>query len=221
MKKNNLTKGLAIFFFAVSILDIIGVAINNSWLQVIFKPMIILSLMALYYFSVEKKNNWYLLALAFSFLGDVLLMDKNNLFLYGIAAFLMSQILFIKIIGSQLKPSSLKQKITAILPFLIYIIILLSILKSNLGDFLIPVIIYGITISIFGVVSLLNYLVNKTRISQVLLFGVVLFILSDSMIAFNKFHEAKPYYGVAIMITYVLAQYLIFRFMVVQNDRSI
>ncbi|MCK5637222.1 MAG: hypothetical protein KAH67_00845 [Flavobacteriaceae bacterium] len=122
MQKNNLTKGLTILFFTVSLLDIIGVAINNSWLQVIFKPMIILSLMALYYFSVDKKSNWYLLALAFSFLGDVLLMDKNNLFLYGIAAFLISQILFIKLIGSQLKPSSLKHKITAILPFLIYII---------------------------------------------------------------------------------------------------
>ncbi len=214
MQKNNLTKGLTILFFTVSLLDIIGVAINNSWLQVIFKPMIILSLMALYYFSVDKKSNWYLLALAFSFLGDVLLMDKNNLFLYGIAAFLISQILFIKLIGSQLKPSSFKQKITAIFPFLIYVIILLSILKPNLGEFLIPVVIYGITISIFGVVSLLNYLVNKTRISQVLLFGVVLFILSDSMIALNKFHETKAYYGVAIMITYILAQYLIFRFMI-------
>jgi len=128
MKTNNITKGLTFLFFTVSILDIIGVAIHNSLLQTIFKPMIILSLMALYYFSVEKKNNWYLLALAFSFLGDVLLMDKNNLFLYGIAAFLLSQILYIKIIGSQLKPSSLKQKITAIIPFLIYVIILLSIL---------------------------------------------------------------------------------------------
>jgi len=218
MKTNNITKGLTFLFFTVSILDIIGVAIHNSMLQAIFKPMIILSLMALYYFSVEKKNNWYLLALAFSFLGDVLLMDKNNLFLYGIAAFLLSQILYIKIIGSQLKPSSLKQKITAIIPFLIYVIILLSILKSNLGEFLIPVVIYGITISIFGVVSLLNYFVSKTKISQVLLFGVILFILSDSMIALNKFHEAKAYYGVAIMITYILAQYLIFRFMVNKKD---
>ncbi len=218
MKRNNITKGLTILFFTVSILDIIGVAINSSLLQVIFKPMIMLSLMALYYYSVEKKNNWFLLALAFSFLGDVLLMDKNNLFLYGIAAFLMAQVIYIKLIVGQLNKSSLQQKILAIIPFAIFIIVLLGVLKDNLNEFLIPVIIYGLTISIFGIVSLLNYLSDRSKIALILLVGAVLFILSDSMIALFKFHDPKAIYPIATMITYVLAQYLIYQFMTAQND---
>lgn len=218
MKRNNITKGLTILFFTVSILDIIGVAINSSLLQVIFKPMIMLSLMALYYYSVEKKNNWFLLALAFSFLGDVLLMDKNNLFLYGIAAFLMAQVIYIKLIVGQLNKSSVQQKILAIIPFAIFIIVLLGVLKDNLNEFLIPVIIYGLTISIFGIVSLLNYLSDRSKIALILLVGAVLFILSDSMIALFKFHDPKAIYPIATMITYVLAQYLIYQFMTAQND---
>ncbi|MEN8123780.1 MAG: lysoplasmalogenase [Bacteroidota bacterium] len=212
MKTNKVTKGLTVLFFTVSILDIIGVALDNSLLQVIFKPMIMLSLIALYFYSVEKKNNGYILALAFSFLGDVLLMDKSNLFLYGIAAFLMTQIIYIKLIIDQLGKTTLQQKIIAIFPFAIFIIVLLNVLKSNLNEFLIPVNIYGLTISIFGIVSLLNYISDRSQTSLILLVGAILFILSDSMIALHKFHEPKSIYPIATMITYVLAQYLIYWF---------
>jgi uncharacterized membrane protein YhhN len=213
-KKYKLIKGLSALFFIVSILDIIGVALNISLLQVIFKPMIILSLIVLYYFSAKKKNSWYLIALVFSFMGDVLLMDKNNLFLYGIASFLITQLLFVYIIVKQIEQSSTKDKLFATIPFLIYFLILISTLKTSLGEFLIPVIVYGIAISIFGSISLLNYLVNKTKNSQILVYGAVLFIASDSMIALHKFHEPRKYYPVIIMVTYVLAQYLIYKFII-------
>ncbi len=138
MKINNMTKGLTLLFFTVSILDIIGVALNNSLLQTIFKPMIILSLVALYYFTVDKKNNWYLFALAFSLLGDILLMDKNNLFIYGIGAFLITQILYIIIIVRQMqKPSNFHKYLYAFL-FVNYVVYLLTLLKPNLGDLFLP-----------------------------------------------------------------------------------
>ena len=208
------TKSLTILFFTVSILDIVGVAFNNSLLQIIFKPLIIPSLIALYYFSIDKKNNWYVVALIFSFLGDVLLMDKNNLFLFGIAAFLITQLLYIKIIASQLKKSNFIQKSIALTPFVIFFFVLITVLKDNLNQFLVPVIIYGIAISVFGVIALLNYQINKTKTAQLLIIGAVIFIASDSIIALHKFHEPKSFYPVAIMITYVLAQYLIYKFMI-------
>jgi uncharacterized membrane protein YhhN len=204
---------LTILFFTVSFLDVLGVFLHHDLMQHIFKPMIILSLMALYYTSVTTKNYWYLLALAFSFLGDVLLLDKNNLFLFGIAAFLLTQLLYIKIIGKQIKEASFQQKLVAIIPFVIYLVTLLFILYDNLNEFLIPVIIYGAAISVFGMVALLNYVVDSSKINRVLLIGATLFIASDSMIALNKFYEEKSFYGVAIMMTYVLAQYLIYLFM--------
>jgi len=212
MKINDITKGLTILFFIVSILDIIGVALNNSLMQTIFKPMIILSLIALYYFSVEKKNNWYLIALVFSFLGDILLMDKNNLFLYGIAAFLVTQILYIIIIVRQMqKPSNFHKYLYAFL-YVNYVVYLLTLLKPNLLDLFYPVLVYGIAISVFGLVATLNYVSKRTRPALYLMLGAMLFIASDSMIALHKFHEPKIFYPVAIMITYVSAQYLIYRF---------
>ena len=218
MKSNNIIKGLTVLFFAVSIIEIIGVYLESSMLQTIFKPMIILSLMALYYFSISKKNNLYLLALAFSFLGDVFLLDKNNMFIYGIAAFLLTQVLYIYIIVKQMqKPSHFHKYLYAFL-FVNYVVYLIVLLKPNLGEMLYPVIIYGVTIAIFGWVATLNYVTKRTKLALVLMLGAVLFIVSDSMIALHKFHESKTFYPIAIMSTYVLAQYLIFRFMVLKTD---
>jgi len=213
LKKKHLIKGLTVLFLTVSALDIIGVAIDNSLLQIIFKPMIILSLIALYYFTVEKKNNFYLMALFFSFLGDVFLLDKNNMFLYGIAAFLITQVFFIVIIVKQMKKPSTFHKYLYAFLFLNYIVYLLSLLKPNLGELFYPVLVYGVTISVFGLVATLNYVTKRTKPELILMLGALLFIASDSIIALNKFHEPRTFYPVTIMITYVLAQYLIYKFM--------
>lgn len=214
MEKNKIIKGLTILFITISILDIIGVGTNVSWLQIVFKPLIIPSLIALYYYSSEKVNKWYVFALLFSFLGDVLLMDKVNYFIFGIGAFLITQVLFIKIISSQLKKSTMTQKISAITPFLVFYLALIYVLKDNLNELFYPVAFYGFTISVFGMIALLNHLVSKNTSSKYLLIGAVIFIASDSMIALHKFHEPQMVYPVAIMVTYILAQYLIYKFMV-------
>jgi len=221
MKTNVITKSLTILFAIVSVLDIVGVAFNNSLLQIIFKPLIMVSLIALYYFSVEKKNNWYMIGLVFSFLGDVLLMDKNNLFLYGIAAFLITQVIYIYIILKQLEKPSFFHKYLYAFLFANYVVYLLSLLKPNLGDLFYPVLLYGIAISVFGWVATLNYVTKRTIPALFLMIGAVTFIASDSMIALHKFHEPKLVYPVAIMITYVLAQYLIFKYMVAVEKKHI
>jgi len=50
--------------------------------------------------------------------------------------------------------------------------------------------------------------VNHTSYYLVLT-GAILFVLSDSAIAVNKFSYNFPYSGTVIMSTYVIAQYLI------------
>ena len=89
---------------------------------------------------------------------------------------------------------------------------------SNLGEMLIPVAVYGITISTFGSVALLNYRNEKSTENLWLLVGALLFILSDSLIALNKFYEPHDIYGVSIMITYILAQFLICKAMIVKTN---
>jgi len=50
-----------------------------------------------------------------------------------------------------------------------------------------------------------------------MLAGAVVFIISDSLLAINKFHSSNEIFDVLIMITYIVAQYLIFKSMIISS----
>jgi uncharacterized membrane protein YhhN len=72
-----------------------------------------------------------------------------------------------------------------------------------------PVAVYALAITaMVGSVTNLQGLIDAS-IFRPLLAGVLLFLLSDTLIAVNKFLTPLPLAGLAIMATYLLAQYLI------------
>jgi uncharacterized membrane protein YhhN len=211
-----------LLFLLASVMDIIGIIFKIPLLIYIFKPLIIISLLFLYVFSLSKRLKWYVIALEFSFFGDVLLMFSGKLFfMAGLISFLMTHILFIKIAINRIKKTSILKVITASIPFLILFLALISLLKNSLNELLIPVIIYGITISTFGAVSLLDYLQTKTLKSTWMLAGAIVFIISDSLLAINKFYSPNAIFEVLIMVTYIVAQYLIFKSMIIDSKYRI
>lgn len=212
MKNRKLIFGL---FLGAVILDLVGIITGNELMRYIFKPLIVLLLMTYYSVIIEPENKIYLAALFLCFLGDVLLLFNSQMnFMGGLIAFLLGHILYIKLACDGVSNTSVVQKITAFLPFGLVGFGLVYLLKDNLGDMLLPVIIYAIVISVFGVVSLLNYMKNKTLGSLSLLGGAIFFIISDATLAINKFYQSESYFQLFIMITYVLAQYLICRYMI-------
>ncbi|WP_456421238.1 lysoplasmalogenase [Lutibacter sp.] len=211
----NKIKVLFFVFIGVSVLDIIGIIFKIPILIQVFKPLILLSLLVLYAVSVLKLNKLYVFALIFSFFGDVFLMFSGELyFIIGLVSFLIAHLLFIKIVINQIQKQPISKVIISIIPFLVLFLGLILFLKNSLSDLLIPVIIYGLTICTFGTVSLINYLSTKSKKSLLMLVGAIVFISSDSVLAINKFYNSSHLLEIIIMITYVLAQYLIFRSMV-------
>jgi len=159
------------------------------------------------------------MALELSFFGDVLLLFTGKLFfIAGLVFFLLAHVLFIKIVISRIKESNLLKVIFSAIPFLIVFAFLIFTLKNSLQEMLLPVIIYGLTISTFGTVSLIDFLNKKSKKSMLMLFGAIFFMISDSLLAINKFYNPAHVLEVVVMVTYVLAQYLIFKSMVQKND---
>ncbi len=210
MKLQNKTKFALVIFLIVSTIDIIGVFSQHISIRNFSKPLIIPSLIVYYYFSVKKSNKIYLLGLIFSFLGDVFLLGNGELyFMLGLGAFLVAHLFYIKITTDLIHNKSLQKTVMAAVPFVIFFTILISILKEHLGKLMLPVIIYGMIISIFGMMTTLNYSSKKSKANLYLFLGAIFFIVSDSMLAFNKFYSAKEIFGILIMTTYIVAQFLI------------
>jgi len=205
-------------FLLVSVVDLVGIIFKIPSLVFIFKPLILLSLLVLYSVSVSKRNKFYVLALIFSFFGDVFLLFSGELyFIVGLGSFLIAHILFIKIVLNRIQKSTVLNIIKSIIPFFILLVVLLSFLYSSLNELLIPVIIYGITITTFGVVAMLDYLNTKSMKSLIMLVGAIVFIASDSILAINKFYQPNEFLAISVMVTYIVAQYFIYRSMILDN----
>lgn len=199
----------SIVFLVVAITDVYAVITQNKTIEMIFKPLLMTSLAVVYLVSVKKPSFWLLSALFFSFWGDVFLLDKANFFVFGLASFLVAHVVYIKITTSFLYKDSAVRILTSAIPFVLLFVGLLGLIYNNLGDILLPVLVYGIAISTFGTAVLLNYRQQKTTANTWLLLGAILFIASDSLIALNNFYMSKPLFNIAIIVLYIVSQYLI------------
>lgn len=151
-------------------------------------------------------------ALIFSFLGDSILMyEGETYFLLGLGGFalahLMYMVAFSKAVDSNTSaPNWLARGLYAI-PFLIVFAFLLSALWPNLGGMKIPVIAYALII--IGMNLSAVYRQNRSNMESIrqVIFGAVLFFLSDSLLALNKFYMPMANAGFWVMSTYILAQW--------------
>jgi uncharacterized membrane protein YhhN len=196
--------------------DIIGVQLSNSLLQMICKPVIIPVLIG--YLDSEVKTitkglpKWVLLALLFSWLGDVLLMfqGKNeNFFLFGLSAFLLAHVFYIIFFHKIRIREGVKPNIFWLLIVVAYYAGLIIWLSPYLGDKKLPVRIYGIAISLMFMLALHMPSIKNKQAGYWMMIGALLFVISDSVLAINKFYQPFEAANVIIMLTYGLAQLFI------------
>ena len=208
-------------FLIVAIAHVWAIISGNDTIRMYSKPMLLTLLAVVYLVSVKKPIFWYVLGMFFCFAGDVILMFNGaTFFMAGIAAFLLGHVVYIKVTASFLPKELTAKMISSALPFVIFFGVLMYLIYPNLGGMLLPVIVYGITISTFGSVALLNYRSEKSIENSWLLLGALIFIFSDSLLALNKFYAPNEMYSVAIMITYILAQFLICKAMIVKTNNN-
>ncbi|NIG52202.1 lysoplasmalogenase [Chitinophaga sp. Cy-1792] len=204
-----------ILFLIVLVADVVFTGLHLETYRYVSKPLLTI-ILAIY--AVSEGHNirgsfraFLLLALLFSFGGDVLLMfDHVNplYFMLGLGSFLLAHVMyitfFLKIRYSNLPAPYCKYPFIFLhAAFLIWFILFLF---PYLGALRIPVIIYALTISI-TVQSVLHAFHFKWQPEGwYCITGAVLFMISDSLIAVGKFYHPLPANGVWVMLTYGLAQ---------------
>ncbi len=202
-----------VLFIILSVVDIWAVYTKNAQVITVVKPFLMLSLLWYYLAHTLTKNRVYIVALIFSFFGDVFLLSNEKIFfLAGLISFLIAHFFYIFLVQNKVKKPSNRQLFLSIFPNLVILVSLLSFLFPSLGEMKIPVMIYGTTITAFGAISLLYYLQHTKRRALLLLGGTYAFILSDSLLAINMFYKPISIFPVVIMVTYLVAQFLICRY---------
>ena len=85
---------------------------------------------------------------------------------------------------------------------------MLVIMSPQLGALQIPVSLYAITLSITGFLGVLIAVESGTKAALCLAIGSLMFVISDSMIAFDAFYFGQRIFGPWVMASYIPAQFL-------------
>lgn len=203
------------------ILSGIGVLLSGftgtDWLYMISKPLIMTSLLFYYLVSADPANRSraLILAMVLSFAGDVLLMN-DEYFIAGLVSFLTAHVLYIFAYRQHQHEESTNsllglQRARLAFPIILAGTGLVVVLYPVLGELRIPVIIYAAVLVLMAINALFRHGRTSTGSFWMVFGGAVLFMMSDSILAVNKFLEPVAHAGFFVMSTYVLAQYLIVR----------
>jgi uncharacterized membrane protein YhhN len=185
--------GLALIF---ALLEAIAVSKNLGQLEYIAKPGVMFSLFLWLYTTTGLQGNtfWFGLGVLFSLAGDVLLMiSLDRLFLPGLAAFLLAHISYITGFRAELMTANIWSLI-----LLVFIAINVSrLLRRIVGSMrargenrlILPVIVYGIVISIvlYAAMSTTSNLAWTPLAAFLVSAGALLFAASDVILAWMKF----------------------------------
>lgn len=165
--------------------------------------------------SFKSSYSWkwkILLAAIFCMIGDILLdVDRVGLFRPALAAFLLGHCFYVFALfkNRNFKTSDIPYIAAAIL----YSSVVLFLLRHIETAQLIPVIFYVVAIT-----ALVIFAKILKPFSVVLFTGTVLFLLSDSIIAINKFVVEIPFSRIYNMGLYDIAQYMIiFGFLITEE----
>lgn len=221
---------LHFLFLIIVVGDLAGEFLQIKWLDYAFKPLILIWIGS--YFLIHAKNidrkvvQLASFAFLFSWFGDIFLMfgaRGDNFFILGLGAFLIAQIfysfLFLRTINISGKKPFLKKKPYFLISYIAYGLVVYIILFEHL-DPVLRVAVFVYMVALLNMSSMaLNRYGNGHPISFSYVFlGSILFVLSDTMIAFNKFFAPIPYEGILIMSTYIGAQYLIMKGLLKQYE---
>lgn len=208
-------------FAAVAALEIFSEATSNMSLRMGTKPFL-MPLLGVWFAMETAHNrkfarNTVLMALGLSAIGDTLLLFSEGpsgplFFLLGLGAFLFAHFFYTGYFFSKDKRHNgfLKKSPVWALPALLWTAALLWWLLPDVPDAMqVPVVVYACTITamLLSVVNLHGQVAGP--VFTQLLAGGVLFVCSDSLLAINKFGHPFDGARLAIMTTYLGAQFLL------------
>lgn len=201
---------LSLLILVSGILQIRADLRKNQAQVYLFKPLttaLIIILVLLFSPGwADGYSRMILIGLIFSLFGDIFLMLPKDRFMAGLISFLIAHIFYIIAFKSGITPSIMRG---AWIPYLVFAILLYARLYAHLGNLKIPVAVYGATLAVMGWLAIEHALTTGNVMHGSAFIGTFLFIVSDSILAMNRFVSPVKAAPAWILGSYYSAQYLI------------
>lgn len=150
-----------------------------------------------------------LLGLLCSLAGDIFLMLPGDRFIAGLISFLLAHVAYIFAFATAPETTFTFASSLPLLPLLLYAAVIFRQLAPHLGSLRLPVFVYLLVIVAMAWCAVDHWRVAQTAPAALAAFGAVLFVLSDSTLAWNRFIGRFKSAQVIVLGTYFTAQWLI------------
>lgn len=199
-------------FAAVFVLHLAAIIIPVDAMRWVTKPLLV-PLLAIWILTTTNNRSfgrWLIAALLFSWLGDVaLLWSGSTFFMIGLGCFLVAHLFYIRFFHAVRMRELVAGRWWLLVIVALYYAALITLLIPFLGEMKNPVLVYGLVISLMLLIALHLLFIPNRQAGRWMAVGAVLFVLSDSLLAIDKFYSPFTAAAPLIMLTYGLAQYCI------------
>ena len=207
----------ALLAVAIACAALDWIAAEKRWRRIEYatKPLVMLLLLAWLWQAGGMRGwmVWFVAGMIFSLAGDILLMLPRDLFIGGLAAFLVAQVAYIAGFNSSVPlvtPGGVAVAVVlGIVVWRIYARIAGALKEKNATALAAPLLAYTIVLGLMVLSAMLTFFRPEWARMHALLVscGGALFLASDGMLAWNRFVAPVPHARLLIMATYHLAQF--------------
>jgi uncharacterized membrane protein YhhN len=176
----------------------------------LFKPLTTILILALAAAAPQPVSRGYqalvCAGLLFSLAGDVFLMLPRDRFVAGLASFLVAHLFYVAAFAP--RPVTLAAPLVLAL-LLAYGAVLLRALWPRLGTLRVPVAVYAAALLVMAWQAAERHAMLGTTPALLAALGAGLFVISDSVLAWERFRQRHGYGQAVVLGTYFAAQWLI------------
>lgn len=202
--------------FAIAAIAAIASALlgeNGRWLHYVSKPLATALLFVIVVQTtnpVSKRYQWAIaVGLVFSLCGDIFLMLPQDLFVAGLICFLITHCAYIIALTSNVRLAAVPATFVACAVLALGIV--WGLWSSLPAELKLPVTVYALVLALMGAQAISRAQHLATHSSRLAAIGGVLFLASDTLLAYGKFRFAIPLGPLWVLGTYYAAQWFITR----------
>lgn len=201
---------LSITACATAVIHLWAEYTGRHWLIYGAKPATTTCLLLIALYATAPVSQFYQIAISvgllFSLAGDIFLMLPRDHFIAGLVSFLLAHLCYIGAFGAQVTWPFLSWWGLPVVGFAIGIYRLLA---PHLGKMQLPVLVYMTVISLMAWVAITLFVQQQTTWALWAASGALLFVISDSTLALNRFRQRFWSAQLLVLGTYYAAQWLI------------
>lgn len=213
--KKKLIKPLIAIYFFLSLVEVLAEYYNDSFYILASKPFLMPLLILIYFLSSKRFNPLFVAALVSAWMANLFLINHSAFhFFIGTTFILFYRLIVMYLVFRKVRFPGYLPLLLGCLPFLFIFLFVANVAYSQLHEHFWMFILQGFFMILFGGFCLSAYIIKSSTSNTFLLISTMFFTATQFLVVIKGFHSSLGRLQAIAMLFFVLAQYLIYKYII-------